>query len=543
MDSRPFTKLSELVPRFEICAFGSIREALGLVHPPFATSGSSQIDYIERHLKNHSNPPKSMLIEQHYIDRGFMDDYTTFYGSSIRPYPNWCRRIHFFSIDEKDLEPELTKLFEFAQDQSACNGDKKKARENLSALCSTFSNDSYLGFSTIRPLEGSPVGRTVLRHYEEEAPDGKRKFNCTRHYKAHLFGLELTVCGLVFQEQDQAVSACATTALWTSLSKTKDFEDIRTPTPAEITKRATQYLLTASGRAIPATEGLSLEQMCQAIQSLGLSPYVIKASASDDTKSYLFSSVLSGFAPVLLISRGASGHAVTVSGMKRSSTHTPYLVPLSPNIRFDDMSSDINDIYVNDDRYSPYFKVDVSSLEKNKKIVFVFLDDNGTEMATAKQIWDLDYILIPMHNKIRLSFAEIRQMAIDLIKRVASYRNTYAAAEPPILLRTDIQLRTKIMKQTAYLEKLFFGETKLSHAMWKKFNETVFLSRYVGVVNLTDDPTFGSLDILIDTTNIKRNPNYLALICQTKDPDFANYIVETLSRDLGDCPTIIDAMV
>ncbi len=483
-----------------------------------------------------------MLIEKHYIDRGFMDDYTTFYGSSIRPYPNWCRRIHFFSIDETALEPKLGELFKLAQDQVDCDGDKKKARENLSTLCRTFSSDSYLGFCTIRPLEGSPVGRTVLRHYEEVAPDGKRKFNCTRHYKVHLFGLELTVCGLVFQQQDQAVSACATTALWTSLSKTKDFEDIRTPTPAEITKRATQYLLTASGRAIPATEGLSLEQMCQAIQSVGLAPYVIKATASDETKSYLFSSVLSGFAPILMIRRGDSGHAVTVSGMKRSLTHTPHIISLSADIKFDDVSGDLSDLYVNDDRFSPYFKVNVSSLDRNKKIDFVFLDDNNNEIVADKQVWELDYILIPMHSKIRLSFAEIRKMAIDLIKRVNSYRNTYAAAEPPITLNSEVQLRTKIMKQSEYVEKLFFGETKLSQSKWKEFNERIFLSRYVGIVNLTDHNTFGSLDILIDTTNIKRNPNYLALICQTKDLDFSNYIVETLSRDLVDCPIIIDGI-
>jgi len=93
--------------------------------------------------------------------------------------------------------------------------------------------EAYMGFSVIKPLQGSPVGRTVIlplqRRHRKRNCGGK--FNGTRYYNVHLLGIELEICGLIFQQQDVGVSACATTALWSSLSKTKDFEDLSTPTP------------------------------------------------------------------------------------------------------------------------------------------------------------------------------------------------------------------------------------------------------------------------------------------------------------------------
>ena len=538
-------QLNNSVPRFEIREFGSITAALNLVYPPFAESDFSQIEYIERHLSKHSKKPLSMVIEKHYIDRGFMDDYTTFYGSSLKPYPNWCRRIHFFSTEKDRLANDLEELLAEGQKAAGSLGRRESRLEFLSK-CRSFSEESYLGFVTIKPLEGSPVGRTVLRHYEEGAPDGKRRFNCTRHYTVHLFGLELTVCGLVFQEQDQAVSACATTALWTSLSKTKDFEDIKTPTPAEITKRATQFLL--SGPAIPAIEGLALQQMCQAIQSFGLTPYVIRAAAADpiEIKSHLFSSVLSGFAPVLLIYDGTKdrGHAVTVSGMKTASVHKPDLVMLNSHTGvdlFDDLSGDLLEIYVNDDRYSPYFKVKVESLNVDKSLAFCFYEDDGVTKREPDENWTLEHILIPVHPKMRLSFAEIRQIAYGLINQVNSLRTAYATLNSgTVTLNSVVRLKTRIMKHSTYVEKQFFGDSKLSTPKWNDFNEKIFLSRYVGVVTIEDEPTFGSLDVLVDTTNIKRNPHYLGIIGHTKDVHFAKDIIEPLAKFLGDCPTIID---
>ena len=78
----------------------------------------------------------------------------------------------------------------------------------------------YLGFMVIKPLPGSPIGRTVLRTFERDAPrGGRREFTAIRRYTVSLAGLSLSVRGLAFQQQDQGVSACATTALWSALQR------------------------------------------------------------------------------------------------------------------------------------------------------------------------------------------------------------------------------------------------------------------------------------------------------------------------------------
>ena len=71
-----------------------------------------------------------------------------------------------------------------------------------------------------------------------------------REYIAHLAGFELRVRGLAFQQQDQGVSACATTALWSAIHGVAPKEGLSIPTPADITEAASRYLL-VGGRSLP----------------------------------------------------------------------------------------------------------------------------------------------------------------------------------------------------------------------------------------------------------------------------------------------------
>jgi len=488
-----------------------------------------------------------------------MADYVAFYASSIKWYPNWCRRVHFFSLEPNELQTQIEILMqkgriagELAEQVAqrvndgqitAWNEEKRRVKKEFHDACSQFSYDNYLGFAVIKPLDGSPVGKTILKHYDEDAKDGTlRKFNCTRPYKSHLCGLELTVCGLVFQEQDQAVSACATTALWTSLSKTKDFEDIRTPTPAQITKLATQFLL-HFGRAMPQVEGLSVYQMCQAIESLGLSPYLIKFNDPLNAKALLYSAIISGFAPVLIIHKGKSdGHAVTVSGMKVSALHSPAIYEQTYNptevIRFDEVSGDLLKIYVNDDRYGPYFKVDLANLDQGLKIDFILYDDDRNEITNKRESWKLYAMLVPLHSKIRLSFGELRELSLSILRIVYLAREALSK-DCGVPLDGDIQLRSGIMKHTAFVEDLLFGEHYVTSASAEAFNKCVVLSRYVGKISLIEPTSIGTIDVLVDTTNIGSNPHFLAIICRTKYPEISEPIVKELGISLQ-CPYIID---
>jgi hypothetical protein len=390
-----------------------------------------------------------------------------------------------------------------------------------------------MGFCVIKPLQGSPVGRTVIRHYDEDAGKGLlRKFNCTRYYKVHFLGVELEICGLVFQQQDVGVSACATTALWSSLSKTKDFEDISNPTPAQITRLASQYLLSA-GRPMP-SEGLTLEQMCQAVQSVQASASVIKVENLIEARSLLHSAISSGFAPVLLLEEVAAKprwHAVAVAGMKVRSNHRQRLI----SDLIDDEAGDLVSLYINDDRSSPYFRVDLPTRGKRATLAFRFLDEHDNLEEFEK--WKMTHILIPMHGKIRLSFAALRELAIEIVNVIVGYSGFYSLTVNTVDVG-PLKLRTWIRRAPAYVHNLFYGRQKVGARQRDAFNRKLILSRYVGVVRLTCDRT-GILDVLFDTTSTKKNPHCLGIVARIPDEYFAAALAKFLSVEFK-CPLITD---
>src|SRR5208283_323209 len=40
---------------------------------------------------------KTVVVEQHYVDRVFMHDEAVYYVRNLRNYPNYTRRLHFFT--------------------------------------------------------------------------------------------------------------------------------------------------------------------------------------------------------------------------------------------------------------------------------------------------------------------------------------------------------------------------------------------------------------------------------------------------------------
>src|SRR5439155_1691200 len=96
----------------------------------------------------------TVVVEQRYIDRDYMEDHSVFYSKSLFPYPNFCRRVHFFAADAEQLKRELSRLVELG----IADG-----QEAFKKACGQFSEKVYLGFCVVKPLPGSPIGRTVMR--------------------------------------------------------------------------------------------------------------------------------------------------------------------------------------------------------------------------------------------------------------------------------------------------------------------------------------------------------------------------------------------
>jgi hypothetical protein len=328
------------------------------------------------------------------------------------------------------------------------------------------------------------------------------------------------------------VSACATTAVWSSLSKTKDFEDISTPTPAQITQLASQYLL-PFGRPMP-SEGLSVGQMCQAIQAIRVSPNLIRVDNLNNGRGYVHSAVSSGFAPILVLENASNAgtfHAVTVAGMKVRAKHKPTMI----DDWIDDEAGDVVSLYVHDDRSSPYFRADFPKSGEEPILSFKIENDAGEVGLTER--WQLRHILVPIHDKIRLSFSSLREITIEVFKIVQACGELYSSLISPVDVG-KVRFRNAILRGPIYAQHLFYGKQRIRESAREAFNKTILLSRYVGVARLSGD-SFGSVDVLFDTTSTQKNPHCLGVVARTNKTDFAWLLVVFLCERLK-CPGIVD---
>ena len=496
---------------FEI---GKLAELLALKPPPLTQQALKQFEYIEKYLG--TLECKSVAIERHYIDKDHIEDHAIFYSKSLYPYPNYCQRVHFFAVPAEAASNEVKRL---------AHGARKKSASEYSKECLRFSHESYLGFAVVKPLPGCPVGRTILRSLPDGDDDGiTRRFPCTRISKIHFAGIELTIKGLVFQQQDTGVSACATTAIWSALHKMRDFEEVEAATPAQITMMAARYAL-PFGRAMP-SEGLSIDQMCMAVQELGISPNLFRVKNFPTARAYLYSATDSGIPSVLILqdSKSDRRHAVTVAGMKLRSPHAETLVIQGQ----DDEAGDLLALYVHDDRLGPYLRADV--YDQGPALVLEIRLEYEKEPRAEK--WTLSHILVPMHGKIRLSFGAMRKVTVgDLVPRLHSARASRRIADA----NSPVTFSNRIIRPQAYTEELL-RNPDIGFGSVDVLRSRVPFSRYVGIVRMRASFT-APVDVLMDTTSTLRN-----IICLGVLPFETNGncrgLATTLAESLG-CPLLI----
>lgn len=220
---------------------------------------------------------KTIVAENCYIDRDYLEDYAAYYARCFVPYDRTCVRLHFFKdqFDTSQFSEVLLKA-----DQTAVGRLK----------------DSYLGFIVIKPLPSTVVGRTCLR---PPPSSGDHIVPVTDGYDVSLFGISLHVDSLAFQEQDSDVAACATSALWSVLHATGKIFQHAIPSPAEITRLATSNSA-APDRAMP-NNGLTPDQMCQAIRLVGLEASPTQVYTRPDLLRLIAASYLSAGIPLILI--------------------------------------------------------------------------------------------------------------------------------------------------------------------------------------------------------------------------------------------------
>ncbi len=533
---------------------GEIESALELAPSPFIGDERAlrQLRYVERYAD--SIGCKCFAIEQRYIDRDYMEDHSVFYSKCLREYSNFCRRIHFFKASADEV---ISKIGEFQENVYG------KTQDEFFQLSSSLSESLYLGFSVVKPLDGSPVGRTVLACLPNRQPTDNgeilRNYGGCMPYHANFLGARWTVRGLAFQQQDVGVSACATTAIWSSLHKASAHETIEPATPVGITQLATRFSL-SGGRSMPAG-GLEIDQMCEAIRASGLAPSLFRVRGNRDLAKFLIRvAIHSGHAPILLLkNKDAEGHAVTALGTKTIC---------DPDDGVSVATSETSVLYVHDDRFGPNIRCDLGTMdpgdaiamsangqteqslkvsitppdsEKIKNDSIEQFDDCGIEGLVPDNAvtgnvdhWELMHVLIPVHAKIRLSIVDLRTLEARIGELVKDFTTTFPQLPLGDDWGQDIAFDTQIIRASEYTVQSLCSipPSQSRSAILSELICSLNHPRYLGRIRILSRQ-FSPIDCLFDTTSTYRNIQCLGIIAALEKDDLTGLLIDYLRTSTG----------
>jgi len=322
---------------------------------------------------------ETIIVENEYVDGGYLEDYSEYYSKCFRKYDRMCKRVHFFSCK---IDGDIFESF--------VAGEIKDPE-------SKSIQDSYGGFAVARPLPERVIGRTVLRTYPSDG--GRRKYHSTIDVNANLFGADFSVASLPFQEQDNVVAACATVSLWSALQKTAELFNSRAPRPAAITKTANQAI--EPQRSVP-SGGLTLRQVAHAVRSVGLTPEVFDIKGTTPIVSLMSSYLQFGLPLILTVQVGDELHAVTVTGYSiRQNRQLSREVADDVSTRLPVMEGLwIDEFYAHDDGVGPFSRLDV--VAGTTKYPVTFESDWPNPLLPRA-------LIIPVYDKIRVTFLDIQE--------------------------------------------------------------------------------------------------------------------------------------
>ncbi len=352
----------------------------------------AHISYFQSYFRYPDIDANTIVIEHDYVDHDYLDDYVEYYAKCYKLYQRRCTRLHFFSkaFTEHDFEFSI----------------KTRNSQFIHSL-----QESYLGFIVLKPLPRTVIGRTCLKTYNDD--NGRRHYLSITSNEANLFGIQLTVKSLPFQEQDSTVAACATSALWSGFKATGKLFQHYIPSPSQITTAATKET-PGESRYFPNAEGLTAAQMASAIRSVGLEPLRLGANDLYIFKRTLYAYVMSGI-PLMLIIKlvdisdpsnviSLGLHAVAVTGFSIDGD----LAHAQPVGDTPLKAYHVDKIYAHDDQVGPFSRliVDPSPLVIDGDNYFSLTTTWPSQDGSFDKVKAIPQIfLVPLYNKIRIPFS------------------------------------------------------------------------------------------------------------------------------------------
>ncbi len=469
--------------------------AFGSSDPLAEIEDFPQAKYLRCYLKDLT--AQVVLEEPAYFDRDYLDEYAAYYSTVAESKGNVCKRLHFF---DRPVDAELLNR------ALAGPGVERTAVE-----------DAYLGFAVIRPLKQAPLGRTVIKWY----PDDPRRYNGnprivspSREYRVHVAGLPLRVVGLAWQQQDGAVALCATTALW-SLLHSSAFDDHHAiPTTAEVTRFAYESLRRGA-HVFPASDGLDIRQIVEAIARARLTPFLLEGDWSRDQRGFRrekFSTacavmIRSGY-PVLISGQleEKGGHVICATGFREVGP------PNSPG-QVELQDTNIETLYAHDDNLGPNVRFRISeSKGKATKGRIMLKPEPPPKRYSGPRLPDPaeDYpAFVPEH--LIVGVHEGLHVTPDELHRIAMIIGANLRPRLTGQIKFPVTITARFVRIATYLESVlstpFGGHGATSEVLGRLrlrlSTELPPMSLHVGVIRVGYGPA-PVADVLIDTSDRPR---------------------------------------
>ncbi|MGC3892760.1 hypothetical protein [Pseudomonas urmiensis] len=395
-------------------------------------------EYLQQYLDELN--ADTILVEKDYVDRDYLQDYAQCYDRCFFDYPRRTNRVHFFSCDLtiEDFEYSL-----ITPDSPVVNQLK----------------ESYLGFVVVKLLPQAIIGRTCLKTYS--ADHGRRNFPCLRQYPVSLYGINLEVLSIAYQEQDRVVAACATSALWSCFQGTGKLFQHYIPAPVEITKWATDLMpdnvVSDGARAFP-NNGLTAKQMAHAISQVELESHIFRGNSRYNLNAGVYA-YLRGKIPSLLSVQSArpteydvkfvGAHAVSILGYSLDEQSEYEYV----HDRFRLRATKIDKLYVHDDLVGPFCRLGWVNLPSPQQMPG---DAEEQSVALKTSLNDSvyyipDFVLLPLYHKIKIPFSLIHDNMVVLNSLLDAWAGGSEPPEWDIFLTTVNEYKSSIRSEYAEL--------------------------------------------------------------------------------------------
>ena len=461
----------------------------GKEHPLAVLPNTSQSQYVRKYLSGLQ--AQSVIEEPCYFDRDYLDEFSAFYARSSQGYKNVCSRAHYFgpeNVSEEDFELAL--------------GNDDGAVDKLQR--------NYLGFSVIRPLVISPLGRTVLALYQDHNPHERRVVSPARTYSVYVAGLRLTVEGLAWQQQDTGVAACATIGLWTMFHSSSFDDHHAIPTTAEITSSAQLF----GRRPFPST-GLTVEQILEAIHKQNLNPIAVSGDIGEPNgfgkpfsrqrfANNAAAFIRSGY-PILIVGHyeNSGGHAICgvgfrEKGLKRADADDPAKVVMA--------DGEIEYFYIHDDNIGPNIRFRLESVAGDNSAAVLVSSapeyvDNGEPSPEVKFFPHM--IIAATHQDVRVTADELYVKGLERCSQLHNFLDFVYRANESVAPSLAFSPRFIVLRDyfKEELRNVVPDGVVLSRVRRRLQEQAPPMSLHVGVIRIALQSGTVIMDLIYDTTD------------------------------------------